>query len=161
MSKNMTENQPLNAAYDHTGFVTQDIEASASFWCRAFGLTATDPIERGAPWVEGMTGVIGARLRIMHLTAPGIHLEFISFLAPKGGDKPPEATALATGHVCLRVPDPAAALERLFALGGQPEGRVTEITEGGLAGRHGVYLRDPGGVLIELLEDPSLTEISG
>ncbi|MFV0334166.1 MAG: VOC family protein [Tropicimonas sp.] len=146
---------PLRAAYDHTGFVSRDIEASVAFWSNAFGLKATAPVERGAPWVAEMTGVSGARLRIVHLTAPGIHLEFIYFVTPRGDAVPPAPTAQAAGHVCLRVPDVAAAQVRLLLAGGAAEGQVATITEGALAGRRGTYLRDPDGVLIELLEDPA------
>ncbi|MFV0336147.1 MAG: VOC family protein [Tropicimonas sp.] len=147
---------PIRAAYDHTGFVTRDIGASLAFWRDAVGLEASEPVERGAPWVAEMTGVAGARLRIVHLTAPGIHLEFICFVTPEGGTVLPAPTALATGHICLRVADVAAALARLLAAGGTAQGEVATITEGALAGRNGTYLRDPGGVLIELLEDPAL-----
>ena len=148
--------RPLVAHYDHTGFVTRDIEASVAFWTEALGLDATNTVERGSPWVAEMTGVLGARLRIAHLTGPGIHLEFICFVIPDGGTTPREPTALATGHVCLKVPDPAVAQARMLELGGHQAGRIATITEGAIAGRRGVYPRDPGGVLVELLEDPLL-----
>lgn len=149
---------PLVARYDHTGFVTRNMDASLAFWTGAFGLDATDPVDRGGPWVAEMTGVPAARLRIAHLTGPDIHLEFISFLSPEGSNIPPDPTALATGHICLRVPDPVACEARMLAFGGGPVGRMAIIGEGKIAGCRGVYLRDPGGVLVELLEDTSLAE---
>jgi hypothetical protein len=45
-----------------------------------------------------------------------------------------------------------ATVERIIAGGGKLAGRITTITEGAVAGIRGLYLRDPFGVLIELLE---------
>jgi hypothetical protein len=45
-----------------------------------------------------------------------------------------------------------ATVERILAGGGKLAGCIATITEGAVAGIRGLYLRDPFGVVIELLE---------
>jgi catechol 2,3-dioxygenase-like lactoylglutathione lyase family enzyme len=90
-----------------------------------------------------------AKLKIAHLFGHGTHLEFIEFGAAGGATGEPRANDSGTGHVCFKVADLDASVERIRAGGGKLTGR---ITEGAVAGIRGLYLRDPYGVLIELLE---------
>ncbi|MBX3567460.1 MAG: VOC family protein [Rhizobiaceae bacterium] len=145
----------IDNTFDHTGFVTRDIDSTVAFWTGVVGLQAGAVVEREGDWIAAFTGIPGAALKIVHLFGPGVHLEFLQFT--RGGrqtDLPAEANANATGHVCLRVDDPEGALERCLAAGGTPVGRIAAITEGPASGLTGVYLRDPNGVLVELLQRP-------
>jgi catechol 2,3-dioxygenase-like lactoylglutathione lyase family enzyme len=138
--------------YDHTGFITPSLDGSVRFWTETMGFEAKPTVERYGAWVESFTGVAGAKIRIAHLFGHGAHLEFIEFVAPAGSAAPAPANQAAVGHVCLRVPDLQALHDRIIAHGGQPLGRITAITEGPASGIRGLYLRDPYGVIIELLE---------
>jgi catechol 2,3-dioxygenase-like lactoylglutathione lyase family enzyme len=143
----------IDNTFDHTGFVTRDIERTVAFWTDVVGLEAGPIVERNGDWIGTFTGVSDARLKIVHLFGPGVHLEFLEFTGGgSSSDVPPAANAACTGHVCLRVDDPAAALERCLSAGAAPAGRVSTITEGAAAGLTGVYLRDPNGLLVELLQ---------
>ena len=140
--------------YDHTGFVTPDMDRTLAFWTSVIGLEARSVVERTGAWIGEFTGVRNATLRIAHLFGEGVHLEFIQFLTAGMTAPLPDAAAPCTGHVCLRVDDPQACLARMLESGGLPAGRVTTITEGPAAGLTGCYLRDPNGILIELLQRP-------
>jgi catechol 2,3-dioxygenase-like lactoylglutathione lyase family enzyme len=141
--------------YDHTGFITPSLEGSVRFWSETMGFDPKPIVERVEPWVEGFTGVAGGKLRICHLFGHGAHLEFIEFSAGKGESAPPAGNQSAAGHVCLKVADLPGTCERIIAAGGSALGRITEITEGPAAGIRGLYMRDPYGVIVELLELPS------
>lgn len=143
----------IDNTFDHTGFVTRDIEGTVEFWTRVVGLTASPIVERTGAWISAFTGVPNAALRIVHLFGEGVHLEFLEFI--RGGatpEQPAPANASCVGHVCLRVDDPAEALRRCVAAGAKSAGKVTTITEGAATGLTGVYLRDPNGLLVELLQ---------
>lgn len=144
----------VDSSFDHTGFVTTDIERTVEFWTHVVGLEAGPIVERHGDWIGSFTGIEGAALRIVHLHGPDVHLEFLEFTRARIETDPPSPAAICTGHVCLRVDDPAAVLQRMVAAGARPAGRVTVITEGAAAGLSGVYLRDPNGLLIELLQRP-------
>jgi catechol 2,3-dioxygenase-like lactoylglutathione lyase family enzyme len=138
--------------FDHTGFITPSLEGSVRFWSEVMGFDPRPSVERKGDWVAPFTGVSGAELKIAHLFGHGTHLEFIEFGAAGGAAGEPRANDSGTGHVCFKVQDLDAAVERILAGGGKFAGRITTITEGAVAGIRGLYLRDPFGVLIELLE---------
>jgi catechol 2,3-dioxygenase-like lactoylglutathione lyase family enzyme len=138
--------------FDHTGFITPSVERSIDFWTNVMGFEARPVVERRGPWVASFTGVAGGAIRIVHMFGLGTHIEFIEFLAPTRAPEDLPVNQPATGHVCLRVPDLDAMVKRVLAVGGSLAGQITTITEGAAAGVRGLYLRDPNGVLIELLE---------
>lgn len=139
-------------AFDHTGFITPSLEGSVRFWSEVMGFDPKPSVERKGDWVAPFTGVDGAELKIAHLFGHGTHLEFIEFGAASGAPGQPKANDCGTGHVCFKVQDLDATVELILAGGGKLAGRITEVTEGPAAGVRGLYLRDPYGVLIELLE---------
>jgi catechol 2,3-dioxygenase-like lactoylglutathione lyase family enzyme len=139
-------------AFDHTGFITPSLEGSVRFWSEVMGFDPKPSVERKGDWVAPFTGVADAELKIAHLFGLGTHLEFIEFGASGGASGKPSANDCGAGHVCFKVQDLDGMVERILAGGGTLAGRVTTITEGPAAGIRGLYLRDPYGVLIELLE---------
>jgi catechol 2,3-dioxygenase-like lactoylglutathione lyase family enzyme len=141
-------------AFDHCGFVTTDLDATVAFWRDAVGLRANEIVERTGDWVASFTGVPGGTLRIVHLFGEGVHLEFLEFTGGAVANQLPAPSMPCTGHICLRVDDAKEALAQMEAAGGKAEGRVTKVTEGAIAGVSGLYLRDPNGLLVELLERP-------
>ncbi|MDM9625267.1 VOC family protein [Rhizobium sp. S152] len=139
--------------FDHVGFITRDLDRTLDFWTKQIGLEATPVVERTAPWVEQMTGIAGAKLRIAHLFGKDVHLEFLELLDRDPSEATPvNSAANCTGHVCIRVDDPVACLARVEAAGGRAIGSLATITEGALAGYTGVYAADPNGLLVEILQ---------
>lgn len=148
-----SEVTPLaDARLDHTGWFTPDIERSARFWTEILGFTPGPIQERRLPWLGKLMGIPVARARIVHLFGHGGHIEFIQL------DEPPGLLSSAgphhfEGHVCFRLKDVASVRDRILAAGGQSQGELTDISEGTARGLRGMYIRDPHGVLIELIED--------
>jgi catechol 2,3-dioxygenase-like lactoylglutathione lyase family enzyme len=131
----------IDNTFDHTGFVTPDMDVTIAFWTEVIGLEARSDVERTGDWIAAFTGIAGAKLRIAHLFGEGVHLEFIQFLAAGVPASLPDPSD-----------DPQVCLDRMISFGATPVGRVTTITEGAAAGLTGCYLRDPNGILIELLQ---------
>ena len=82
-------------------------------------------------------------------------MEFIEYA--DGGRENPTAlpNTPGTGHVCLDVEDIHATFDDLLAAGASPLGKVTDINHPGMAPCTAGYLRDPNGIIIELLEKRS------
>jgi catechol 2,3-dioxygenase-like lactoylglutathione lyase family enzyme len=139
--------------FAHTGWVTRSLDESLAFWTGVMGFTVQSVVERSGDWIAGFTGVPGARLRIAHLNGLGQRLEFLEFTAAgtgEAGGLPPQSAC--TAHVCVRSKDVGALRERILDAGGSLQGDITTITEGPSAGARGLYLRDPCGFLIEIIE---------
>jgi catechol 2,3-dioxygenase-like lactoylglutathione lyase family enzyme len=145
---------PRSISFGHTGFITPDIECSVAFWTKVLGFRA-DPIgERSAPWLESFIGVPGAHMRLVHLFGHGAHIEFIEFVSPQGEAIRPAANQPGTAHICLRVTRLVELRQEILDAGGALQGEISQITEGIAKGLRGLFMRDPHGILIELVEVP-------
>lgn len=141
-----------NARYDHVGFITHSIEASVAFWQGVMGFEARPVGTRSEPWIARFMGVPGADVRLVHLYGLGTHIEFIEFASPKGDPVRPAANAPGAAHLCIRVKELGPIRSAILANGGTLQGETTEITEGIAKGLRGLYMRDPNGIMIELVE---------
>ena len=137
--------------FHHVAVRVGDIDRATRFYVEALdGRVRTSPFVHEGPFAETvMGGTPGARFRVCHIDLPAGTVELFEFLEPKnatGGVAPPVAAQL---HFALEVPDVDAALARVEAAGGKrywPE--VVDIGGGG----HAVYVTDPDGNIIELID---------
>jgi catechol 2,3-dioxygenase-like lactoylglutathione lyase family enzyme len=141
-------------AFNHTSFTVTDVERAVRFWTDALGFKAASISPRSGPWQAAVTGIGGAELLIAHLYGYGAHIELIQYVegaAPPAKIDPNMASA---AHVCFEVEDIAATWDRLMAAGASPQGEIAPVTDGPMQGVKAAYLRDPGGIIIELVELP-------
>lgn len=148
------EVQPRSITFDHTGFITPDIERSVGFWTKVLGFRAEPIGERSQPWLARFIGVPGAHMRLVHLYGHGAHIEFIQFVSPSGEPIHPAANQPGVAHICLRVTRLAELRQSVLDAGGALQGEISEITEGLAKGLRGLFMCDPHGTLIELVEVP-------
>lgn len=137
--------------FNHTSFTVADLDRAVRFWSK-LGFEGSAIVEREAEWVGHVTGVPGARIRVAHLYGYGHHMEFVEY-GEGGQDNPTALPNLpGTGHVCLDVEDIHTTFADLLAAGASSLGKMTEINHPGMAPCSAGYLRDPNGIIIELLE---------
>jgi catechol 2,3-dioxygenase-like lactoylglutathione lyase family enzyme len=141
-----------NSRYDHTGFITHSLEESIGFWEGVMGFEAQPIGVRREPWIARFMGVPGADVRLVHLFGLGTHIEFIEFVTPAGEPIRPAANQPGAAHICIRVAELEPIRAAILAKGGTLQGDTTEITEGVAKGLRGLYMRDPNGIMIELVE---------
>lgn len=115
------------------------------------GFEPKPTVSRQGEWIGRLMGFPGAKVQIAHLFGHNTHIEFIQFDGGESHETPASGNAVQ-GHICLRVRDIATMRERMLACGAMPQGELTEIAEGAASGRSGLYIRDPHGVIIELIE---------
>jgi catechol 2,3-dioxygenase-like lactoylglutathione lyase family enzyme len=138
--------------FNHTSFTVPDLDVAVRFWSETMGLEARDVSRRTGRWQEAVTGVECAELRIAHLYGRGIHIELIEY--EKGAIHTPSPSPAATcaGHICFECTGIEREWDRLMAAGCKPQGRVTEVDNGPAKGCKAAYLRDPSGIILELVE---------
>jgi len=140
--------------FNHTSFTVADLDRAVRFWTEALGFEAASVSERHGDWQVPVTGVARARLRIAHLYGYGHHMEFIEYLEGAGAAIALHPNMSGVAHVCLEVEDIHATAERLFEQGATPQGEMVLVDEGSEPGSWAGYIRDPNGIVIELLELP-------
>ena len=138
--------------FNHTSFTVPDIELAVRFWRDTLGFECSAVVERTLPWVAKVTGVSGARIKVVHLFGYGHHMEFIEY----AGSSRERPSALpnhpGVGHVCLEVSDIVGTCRTLFEAGAVALGEMTEIRDPNMKPCRAGYVRDPNGIIIELLE---------
>jgi catechol 2,3-dioxygenase-like lactoylglutathione lyase family enzyme len=102
--------------------------------------------------VDRMTGLEGVRSELAFLQTPDGHgkVEVVQYRAPVRVDDPPPVRPNSPGlnHLLFAVDDVEATLARLREHGAEPVGEVIDY---GTSYRL-VYVRGPGGMIVELAE---------
>jgi lactoylglutathione lyase len=143
----------------HVGFVVKDLDASIRFYTEGLGLRLRLRQIQDNDYTRCLVGYKDARLRIAQFQLPegdappsGHVLELIEYEVPKGGPSDPERNTLGAGHLAFLVDDIDAMTARLAALGATPLSEPNDITAGINKGGKAVYLHDPDGATLELLQ---------
>jgi catechol 2,3-dioxygenase-like lactoylglutathione lyase family enzyme len=145
----------------HVGMVVSDIESAIVFYTEGLGLRVRHRQTQENPYTSGLVGYDDARLHVAQLSLPGGqttrsgHLvELVQYERPPGLPGEPENRRLGTCHVAFQVDDIVATRARLEARGATFHGPTQDITAGINRGGRAVYLRDPDGNNLELLQPP-------
>ncbi|SHK52934.1 lactoylglutathione lyase [Pseudonocardia thermophila] len=139
----------------HVGIQVADLDRSLAFYQGLLGFELVTRQVRNEPYVGEVTGYPGAELHFAHLRPPGgrVRLELTEY---RGVERTPVDTGTAnpgTAHTCYVVDDVEAVHARLLAAGVRPVSRtVVSPTVGVAAGGKVVYVQDPDGVRVELLQ---------
>jgi glyoxylase I family protein len=140
----------------HVGFSVGDLDISIPFYRDLLGFKVSYDVERSGPITEGITGISGVRLRIAMLTLHDLHLELIQYLAPIGGKLDLRVCNIGCSHIAFYVDDIQEAHRFLSANGVHLNSPPNEIKDGPLAGTKSLYLFDPDGITLELMQRPSM-----
>ena len=145
-------------AADHTGITVSNLERSLHFWQNVLGFELSHTAYQTGELAREITGVAGAELKLAVLKAPGGHkIELLEYLAPPDRTKHADLRPCDVGsvHVALTVNDLDAILQRIAACGWKTAGKPQTLQSGPNDGKRVVYVRDPDGTTIELMEPPT------
>jgi catechol 2,3-dioxygenase-like lactoylglutathione lyase family enzyme len=139
----------------HTGITVSDLDRSAAFYRDVMGFPVTDKIHLGGELAEQVTGVAGAEIDIVFVTAPGHRIELLHYVRPgHGGPSPLRACDPGCFHLCFMVDDIDRVVEAVRAAGFEPVGPIATVKDGPRPGLRAIYTRDPDGVLLEFMQEP-------
>jgi catechol 2,3-dioxygenase-like lactoylglutathione lyase family enzyme len=147
-------------AADHTGITVSNLDRALSFWRDVLGFEYSHSAHQTGERVEQITGVKGSELRLAVLRTPGGHkIELLEYLAPDDRKQRNDLRPCDLGHVhvALVVDDLDAILEKMSASGWKVAGKPQMLATGPNAGKRVVYVRDPDGTTIELMQMPRRT----
>jgi len=143
------------ARYRHTNIISRDWMRLSAFYERVFGCQRLPP-ERDlqGEWLDRGTGIVGARLRGVHLRLPGFGaegptleiFEYDEILARET----PVPNRAGFGHIAFAVEDVGQAVEAVIAAGGAPLGEIVQQDIPGAGRLCFSYVRDPEGNIVEL-----------
>ena len=146
------------SGFNHISFTVVDMDLSVRFWTSVLGFEAQSVSPRSGDWQARVTGVRNAGLLVAHLYGHGTHIEFIQYLSGAGSSDRVEPNAACAAHICLEVDDIEQRWAELMTAGASVQGEVALVDNGPVRGVKAGYLRDPNGIIIELVEIPSTAD---
>jgi catechol 2,3-dioxygenase-like lactoylglutathione lyase family enzyme len=143
-------------AADHTGITVSNLERSLSFWRDLLGFELSHRAHQTGELAEQITGVPGAEISLAVLKTPtGHRIELLEYLAPADRQHlRPRPCDVGSAHVALTVDNLDAVLEAIAAFGWKTAGTPQTLQSGPNAGKRVVYVCDPDGTAIELMQPP-------
>ena len=156
--------KPEFVAVDHVSWTVPDLEAAVAFYTQTFGATVMYKIgpidsadipkdEQGRDWMETHVGVKGARLTLAMLQlAPNLKFQLVQYDKPsERREDPPRNCDRGGHHIAFLVKDVKAAAAYLKQRGCKIYEPIA-MDSGPLAGKTNIYVQDPWGHTLELVD---------
>lgn len=140
---------------NHVGLTVSSLERSLAFYRDLLGFNVA--YERGevtAEYMPRLVGIPGARLKIAGLDIPGLHLDLIEYIEPKGLAAAGVTADVGNVHVGFTVDDLWAAYRSLSAVGVKFKSEPVSPTTGPNKGGWAIYFVDPDGTTLEMIQRP-------
>lgn len=142
--------------FNHTSFTVGDLDAVIPFFRDVLGFELRSRGPRDGALMSRMTGIEGVEVTIAHLRGPGHTIELIQYARPADRDLViPRMCDTGASHIALDVDDIVAAVDaatehRMIAVG-----EIVTIDAGPNRGARVVYLQNPDGLTVELIQKPA------
>lgn len=136
----------------HFALTVSDMDRSIAFYRDIFGLGVFSDRVVDRDYVERITAVPGARVRIVHLRGYDRQVELLQYLWPVGSPRARELPDAGSAHLCFVSDDLDADVERLRAADVTFRSLPVETTNGPNRGGRGIYVEDPDGNGVEVVQ---------
>jgi catechol 2,3-dioxygenase-like lactoylglutathione lyase family enzyme len=141
--------------FHHFSITCADADRSLAFYRDLFGMElVSDRVVEPGGFVERVTGVPGARVRIVHLRGHGFNFELLEYQAPRGAERARPPNHAGSAHLCFVADDLEAVYADLVSRGvvmRTQDGPQT-VVGGPNDGGKGLYLEDPDGNAVEVIQ---------
>jgi len=141
-------------ALHHTGLTVSDLDRSLQFWCDALGGRLIFRQEREGGYFAAIVREPEAKVRMaqVELAGGGHRVELFQFDRPAAGSHRSRPADVGFAHICVVTCELDLLLARLEAAGGTRMSDPVAIDAGVNAGGRAVYVRDPDGHALEVLQ---------
>ena len=150
----MPEGAGRTVSFGHVGLQVGDLDRSTAYYRDVIGLIEVERQLRNDPYLQRLTGYPGVELDISLFVEPrsGVLLELLEYRGVPRASVDPATANPGTGHVCFEVDDVDAIHARALAAGHRAVSDPVTPTSGRWAGGRSVYLVDPDGIRVELVQ---------
>ena len=148
-------NAPVSLdGFSHFGIHVADIDRSVRFYGDLLGLEVVARWVRDQEYLQELVGYPGVELHVavFRLPGPDAFLEILEYRNVESHAVDPANANPGTAHFCLYVTDLEGLYARLLAEGVRFISAVKSPDIGPNRGGKAVYMLDPDGIRVELLE---------
>jgi catechol 2,3-dioxygenase-like lactoylglutathione lyase family enzyme len=141
---------------DHTSYTVSNLERSLEFYVDLLGFEVLWQREITNQYFRDIVGFPDGVVKAAHLRIPGSthKLELFEYVVPAGSPADVRTNNPGSSHMAFLVEDLSAAYEALKAKGVQFRSPPTAIDAGANKGAYSLYMLDPDGISVELLQPP-------
>jgi catechol 2,3-dioxygenase-like lactoylglutathione lyase family enzyme len=139
----------VSAEVHHVGLTVGDLERSVAFYCEHFGLREIARNHLEGDRICEQTELPGTEIDVSLLAGSNTIVELLCYRSPAGRPYTLRACDPGAAHVCIVVDDLDATYAAMTARGVSFHARPTKL---GDDDTKMVYVRDPDGVVVELVE---------
>jgi catechol 2,3-dioxygenase-like lactoylglutathione lyase family enzyme len=139
----------------HTGITVSDLDRSMHFYQAILGFEVSPKVRIAGPFFETLTGVAGCVIEVAFARGGGHTIELLRYHSPSGS-KTSDLRACDPGswHLCLKVQDIERVVRAVRESGYEALSAIQTAVDPPVTGVRVVYVRDPDGIVLELLEEP-------
>jgi catechol 2,3-dioxygenase-like lactoylglutathione lyase family enzyme len=138
----------LPSQIHHVGLTVAHLERSVAFYTRYFGLREVGRNELRGRMISAQTDLEGVVIDVALLAGANALLELLCYRSPEGRPAAPRACDPGAVHVCLVVQDLDATYAAMRGDGVAVHARPAALG----AGTKMVYVRDPDGIFVEVIQ---------
>ena len=138
----------------HFALTVADMDRALAFYVGLFGLGVASDREVERDYVERITAVPGAHVRLVHLAGYGVRIELLEYKAPRGAAQARSLQDAGSAHVCFVTDDLDAEVARLQDANVTFRSLPVVTTSGPNTGGRGIYVEDPEGNAVEVVQLP-------
>ena len=139
---------------NHTSFTVSDAVSIAEWYCEMLDFTIVSVDTRPQDYSEKVTGIPGADLRIVYILGGGYHIELVEYVGAPGVRIDTATNNVGSAHIAYNVNDLKGMYEALAPKGVRFVSEPVPVTQGPNTGGFVVYIEDPDGNTLELIERP-------
>jgi lactoylglutathione lyase len=146
----------------HVSFTVSNIDAAVKWYTEVLGLEYVRGQEQANEYTAKLVAFPDVHLKVAQLRVPGEtiplsrhHIELVEYVHPRGEDIPLDTNRTGVGHWAFMVDDIQKEFDRMQAKGVKfKSDRPVAIEAGVNKGGYTVYLTDPDGITLELIQPP-------
>ncbi len=136
----------------HLSVTVSDMGRAIAFY-RALGLSVSEVVHAEGALLDRLTGFLGAQLDMATVEIGDQRLELLQFTHPvSGGGGAPRLCDRGHVHLALLVEDIDHVVTIATQAGFEAVGAIQTVDEGPNLGIRAVYMADPDGLVIEVLQ---------
>ena len=140
---------------NHTSFTVSNAKAIAEWYREILDFTILSDETRPRDYSEKVTGIAGADLRIIYIRGGEYNIELVEYVGAPGVRIDTATNNVGSAHIAYNVNDLNGMYEDLTPRGVKFVSPPVPVTQGPNKGGFVVYLEDPDGNTLELIERPS------
>ncbi len=138
----------MSAQVHHVGLAVGELQRSVDFYCTNFGLREIVRSQIDGEQISAQTGLPGTEIEVALLAGTNTIVELLCYRRPVGVPYTLRTCDPGAAHVCIVVDDLDATYDAM-----RERGVVFHAAPTKLVGETKmVYVRDPDGVIVELIE---------